>query len=254
MNEPREHAVVAAFVHIANTLSAGEYDTVDLYTSLTQDCVRLLSVASAGLLLADARGRLHVAAASSERTQDLEHFQLQRDQGPCLDCFHTGAPVLVPDLRADTARWPQFAPAAEAAGFRSVHAVPMRLRENVLGSLGLFATATGTLNEEDLYLGQALADVASLALVANRASADQATVHLELESALQSRVVLEQAKGFLAYLGGLDMDQAFAVLRRYARDHQHKLTDVAARTVSRDLDATKILDHARSRGIDLPSR
>lgn len=254
MNDSRERTVVAAFVSIANTLSAGGYDTVDLYSSLTEDCARLLDVASAGLLLADGHGKLHLAAASSERTEDVEHFQLQREQGPCVDCFHRGEPVLVADLRQERERWPQFVPAAEAAGFRSVHALPMRLRDTVLGTLGLFGTHTGTLDDEDLHLGQALADVASLALVVNRASADQATINRQLQEALNSRVVLEQAKGVLAQTGGLDMDQAFAVLRRYARDHSHNLGEVAARTVSRELSGDALLAHARAKGLELPSR
>lgn len=253
MNDSRERAVVAAFVSIANTLSAGGYDTVDLYSSLTEDCARLLDVASAGLLLADGHGRLHLAAASSERTEDVEHFQLQRDEGPCVDCFREGAPVYVADLRQERARWPQFVPAAEAAGFRSVHALPMRLRDTVLGALGLFGTRVGTLDKDDLHLVQALADVASLALIVNRASTDQATINRQLQEALNSRIVVEQAKGVLAQTGSLDMDQAFAILRRYARDHGQGLANVAARTVSRELPGRAILDHARAKGVELPS-
>lgn len=253
MNDSRERSVVAAFVSIANTLSAGGYDTVDLYASLTEDCARLLDVASAGLLLADPNGKLHLAAASSERTEDVEHFQLQREEGPCVDCYHQGAPVLVADLRLERTRWPQFVSAAEAAGFLSVHALPMRLRGTVLGALGLFGTHAGALVEEDLHLGQALADVASLALVVNRASADQAVINRQLQEALTSRVVLEQAKGVLAQNGGLDMDQAFAVLRCYARDHGLRLADVAVRTVGRELSGGALLEHARSRGVALPS-
>lgn len=251
MSETRERTVISAFVSIAGTLSTGEYDTVDLYSTLTEDCARLLDVASAGLLLADAHGKLHLAAASSERTEDVEHYQLQRDEGPCVDCYRGGEPVLVADLRQEWKRWPQFVPAAEAAGFRSVHALPMRLRDTVLGALGLFGTRTGMLDEEDLHLGQALADVASLALVVNRASADQATINRQLQEALNSRVVLEQAKGALAQVGGLDMDQAFAVLRRYARDHGHRLAEVAARTVNRELSGEELLRHARSTGMNV---
>lgn len=155
-----------AFVSLANNL-VDEGDVIELLTSLTTDCARLLDIASAGLLLADHRRALHLVAASSEATRDLELFQLQRDQGPCLDCFRTGAPVSVPDLRDERERWPAFAAAAAGAGFVAVHAVPMRLRDNVLGALGLFGATAGPLNDDDLALAQALAHVASVALVAS---------------------------------------------------------------------------------------
>jgi transcriptional regulator with GAF, ATPase, and Fis domain len=209
----REHAVTQAFVAIANSLVDGN-DTVDLLSRLATDCARLLDVASAGLLLADPRGVLHVVAASSERTHSLELFQLQREEGPCLDCYHHGSPVLVADLRQETERWPQFVAAATQGGFASVHALPMRLRDNILGALGLFGTLPGNLAEDDLELAQALAHVASVALVADKAATDQVAVSEQLQAALTSRIVIEQAKGLLAQLGNLDMEEAFAVLRR----------------------------------------
>jgi hypothetical protein len=247
MNE-REKAVTEAFVSIANILVDG-YDLLDLYLGLTSDCARLLDIAEAGLLLADSDGVLHVMAASSEGTLALELLQLQREEGPCLDCFHEGAVVEVPDLAAETARWPEFVPAAQAAGFSSVHALPMRLRDTILGTLGLFGAKVGALNEEDLALGQALAHVASVALVAERVTADGKALNAQLQAALTSRVTLEQAKGFLAHLGELDMDQAFAVLRRYARDHNLRLADVAARMVSRELAPDLVLAHAAAKGL-----
>lgn len=248
VNGTREHSVTAAFVSIANSLVDG-YDLVDLYSGLTTDCARLLDVASAGLLLADARGVLHVVAASSEKTRNLELFQLQQEEGPCLDCFRGGLPVAVPDLAAEAARWPQFVEAATAAGFVSVHAMPMRLRDTVLGALGLFGTKRGPLNEDDLGLAQALAHVASVALVAGRAATDKTAINEQLQIALTSRVVLEQAKGLLAQLGNLDMDQSFAVLRRYARDHNQRLSDLAQEVVSRQQPARVLIEHARARGV-----
>ncbi|HZE67132.1 MAG TPA: GAF and ANTAR domain-containing protein [Sporichthyaceae bacterium] len=248
MNTERERGVISAFVGIAKSLTEG-YDIVELYTELTTDCVRLLDIASAGLLLADGLGVLHLMAASSERAHDIETFQLQRHEGPCLDCFRGGAPVLVDDLAAAEQRWPQFVPAALSAGFTSVHALPMRLQDTVLGALGLFSTETGRLTDDDLHLGQALAATASLALVAERSSADKDALNAQLHTALQSRVVLEQAKGLIAQSGSLDMEQAFDVLRRYARDHNEKLSHVAAQTVERTLPAGVILDHARRKGI-----
>jgi transcriptional regulator with GAF, ATPase, and Fis domain len=246
----REAAVSRAFVQLANGMVDG-VDVVDLLGTLTTECARLLDIASAGLLLADRHAVLHVVAASSEATRSLELFQLQRDQGPCLDCFHSGTPVSVPDLAAEAARWPAFVGAAQSAGFASLHALPMRLRDNVLGALGLFGTTAGALGDDDLDLGQALAHVASVALVSDRATADHAAVAEQLQSALTSRVLVEQAKGLLAQLGGLEMAQAFEALRHFSRDHNERLTDVAGRVVSRTLPAQQVLSHALSKG-ELP--
>jgi len=242
----RERSITTALVSLTSHL-VGQLDVVDLLTELTADCERLLDVASAGLLLADGRGVLHVLAASSERTRSLELLQLQRDEGPCLDSYHGHAPVLVPDLRRERERWPHFVDAATEAGFVSVHALPMRLRDRPLGTLGLFGTEVGSLNADDLSLAQAMADVASIALIANQAADDQAVLTKTLQGALSSRVVIEQAKGLLAQLGGLEMPEAFAVLRRYARDHNRRFHDVADHLVSRQLDAASVLTDARAR-------
>lgn len=248
MTSTREHDVIQAFVALSQELADG-YDMVDLLSGLTTHCVRLLDVASAGLLLADPRGVLHVVAASSERTRNLELYQLQRDQGPCRDCFQAGTPVNVPDLAAELDRWPQFVPAARASGFAAVHALPMRLRNTVLGTLGLFGDRAGALADDDLVLGQALAHVASVAIVNDAAAADRTALNTQLQRALDSRIILEQAKGLLAQIGGFDMDDAFRVLRRYARDHGYKLSDVASQIVARRLSGTALIDHARAASI-----
>ena len=245
MTVDRELQVTQAFVALASSLANGD-DVIDLLSTLTTDCARLLDVASAGLLLADSRGVLHVMAASSETVRDLEIFQLQRAEGPCLDCFRGAEPVSVADLEQERERWPQFVPAARAAGFASVHALPMRLQNNTLGALGLFGEKAGQLGEADLSLGQALADVASVALVQDRTATGQAAVNDQLQQALSSRVVLEQAKGVLAQQGDLDMAQAFAVLRQYARDHNLRLAGVAKDVVTRDVPAQQLLEHARA--------
>ncbi|WP_209306343.1 GAF and ANTAR domain-containing protein [Blastococcus sp. CT_GayMR19] len=239
----RERDVTRAFVDLASSLVNG-YDVVDLLSNLTADCALLLDVASAGLLLADGRGVLHVMAASSERTRQLELFQVQRSDGPCRDCYLDGAPVSAPDLREEIDRWPLFTPAALEAGFVSVHAVPMRLRDTVLGALGLFGTSAGPLDPDDLSLGQALADVASVALVQDKATTDQRSVNEQLQTALTSRIVLEQAKGVLAQQGLLPMEDAFAALRRYARDHNLRLTAVAEAVVARRLSAGLVLERS----------
>ena len=248
MSDTRERDIIHAFVALSNELVDG-YDIVDLLTDWTENCARLLDVAAAGLLVADGRGVLHVVAASSERTHYLEVFQLQRDQGPCLDCFHAGTAVSVPDLQAEAHRWPEFARVAESVGFTSVHAVPMRLRDTVLGTFGLFGTTPGALNDEDLALAQALVHVASVALVNERSASDRQLVNAQLQHALTSRVVLEQAKGVLAAVGHLEMEDSFTVLRRYSRDHGHRLTDVAERVVKRELPGQELIDYARSASI-----
>jgi len=248
MPDTRERDIIHAFVGLSNELVDG-YDIVDLLTDWTENCARLLDVAAAGLLIADGRGVLHLIAASSEGTHYLEVFQLQRDQGPCLDCYHTGAAVSVPDLAAESHRWPEFARVAESVGFASVHAVPMRLRDTVLGTFGLFGNAPGSLNESDSALAQALVHVASVALVNERSASDRQLVNAQLQHALTSRIVLEQAKGVLAASGNLEMEDSFTVLRRYARDHGHRLTDIAQRVVDRDIRGQELIDYARTTSI-----
>jgi len=251
MTDNREREVTQAFVSLASALVTG-YDVVDLLDGLTAECARLLDIASAGLLLADRFGVLHVLAASTEHTRQLELFQLQRHEGPCLDCYRTGQPVTVTDLSAESARWPQFTAAASIAGFVSVHALPMHLGDNVLGALGLFGTSVGALNQDDLTLGQALADVASVALVQDSATHDTGVVNEHLQRALTNRVIIEQAKGVLAQHGGLEMAETFAVLRRYSRDHEQRLADVARAVTSRVLPAQDLLDATTSQPLGDP--
>jgi len=246
MTETREQRIVAAFVDLASSLANG-FDAIDLFTTLTERCVAILDVSSAGLILADGLGDLHVLAASSQGTRDLEVFQLQRDEGPCRDCYHLGAPVSAPDLSVLTERWPRFVPRALEEGLVSVHAVPLRLRQDVLGALGLFRTEVGALDVPDHALAQALADVATVALVQEHAVADRAVVVEQLQRALTSRIVVEQAKGALAYAGDLSVGDAFAAMRHYARDRNERLSEVAAAVVARVLSTQAVLDHARLR-------
>jgi transcriptional regulator with GAF, ATPase, and Fis domain len=248
MAETREREIIRAFMELSNELVEG-YDMVDLLAEWAANCARLLDVAAAGLLLADGQGVLHLAAASSERTHHLEVFQLQRHQGPCLDSFHSGAAVIVPDLVAESQRWPDFARVAQSVGIASVHAFPMRLRDAALGTLGLFGDAPGRLDQDDLKLAQALVHVASVAIVNEKAASDRDIVNAQLQHALTSRIVLEQAKGVIASAGQLTMDDAFRVLRRYARDHGRQLSSVAEHVVNRTLRPQELLDHARSAAI-----
>lgn len=246
MNGEREGSVTAAFVSIADSL-VDDYDVVDMLEQLTGDCARLIAVESVGMLLADAEGVLQVAAASSKRMRLMELYQVQCREGPCLDCYRDGVPVLVADLDQERARWPDFVTVAREVGYASVHAVPIRLRENVLGALGLFGTAPGALSDEDLALARALAHVGAIALVTNKATADAAEVNAQLQTALDSRVLIEQAKGLLSEQAGIDMDTAFVLLRRYAREHNTRLQDLAQALVARELPARQVLDYARTR-------
>lgn len=247
MSAGREQDVVSSLVSLAGGMVTGSVDVVDLLSELTDDCARLLDVAAAGLLLADERAALHVMAASSERVAHVEAMQLQRAEGPCLDCFHGSRPVSAPELERERERWPHFVPTALAAGFASVHAVPLRLRDTVLGALGLFGERSGPLNAADLMLAQGMADVASIALVQERTATDQKAVTEQLQLALTSRVVLEQAKGMLAHTADVDMPTAFAMLRRYARDHNLRLSDVAYTVVHRMTPVQTLVEHSARR-------
>jgi GAF domain-containing protein len=231
------------FVELADTMVV-DFDVIDFLQMLTDRSVRLLDVSEAGLLLADPRGDLRVVAASSERARLLELFQIQSDQGPCLDCFRTGQPVAVADLSAATRRWPHFAPAAQEAGFAAVQALPMRLREQVIGALNLFRATPGAFDQADMRVGQALADVATISLLNERSLRRSETLNEQLQAALNSRVTIEQAKGKLAERMQLDMDQAFSMLRRYARTRNVRLSDVARAFV----DGSEALPGLEERG------
>jgi GAF domain-containing protein len=214
------------FVDLADTMVA-DFDVIDFLHMLTDRSVQLFAASAAGVVLADPRGELRVAAASSEKAGLLELFQLQNDQGPCLECFRTGRPVTAPDLADQAQRWPRFAHAALQAGFRTVEALPMRLRDQVIGALNLFRAEPGAFDPADLRIAQALADVATIGLLHERNVRRRETVAEQLQSALNSRVVIEQAKGKLAERRGIDMDRAFTMLREYARNSNQHLTDVA---------------------------
>src|SRR5450755_1169610 len=214
------------FVELTDTMVAG-FDVIDFLHVLTDRSVQLLDVSAAGLLLADPRGELRVVAASSEAARLLELFQIQNDQGPCLDCFRTGRPVAAADLAAAAPRWPRFAPVAREAGFAAVQALPMRLREQVIGALNLFRAHPGPYDPADIRVGQALADVATISLLQERNMRHSDTLNEQLQTALNSRVIIEQAKGKLAERLGLDMDQAFGLLRESARTSNRRLSDVA---------------------------
>jgi len=219
------------FVELADTLVA-DYDVIEFLNSLTQRVVELLGVTASGVLLADHLGTLSVLAASTEQTRLLELFQLQNAQGPCLDAYLTGQSVTCVDLASADDRWPLFAPAARSAGFGAVYALPMRLREQVIGAVNLFSATAGSMDSDDIELGQSLADVATIGILHERVVRRHDEVAGQLQTALNSRVLIEQAKGVIAERLTVSVDDAFGTLRRYARNNNAKLTDVATAVVN----------------------
>lgn len=222
----REAVLARTLVELADTL-VEDFDVVELLTLLTDRCVDVLDVTAAGLLLAAPGGDLRVMASSSEAMRLVELFELQTDEGPCLDCYRTGQPVVNKDLSRMNSRWPRFAPRAIAAGFTSVHALPMRLRGLTIGALNLFRATEGTVDDADADAAQALADVATIAILQHRATLETQVVNNQLTQALNSRIVIEQAKGVVGERENLTMEQAFTLLRSYARNHNLRLVEVA---------------------------
>ena len=215
------------FVEVSDTL-VDEFDLIDFLHTLTVRTVDLVGATAAGLLLADQRGRLEFMAASDENTRLLELFQVQSSEGPCLDAFRTAAPVVNADLRTATGRWPRFAPRATAAGFRSVHAFPLRLRTEVIGALNVFGTdSSSELDTADVPVVQALADVATIALLQERTIRRGEILSEQLQGALNSRITIEQAKGAVAQANDVSVDEAFTLLRDYSRRNNRRLGEVA---------------------------
>lgn len=224
MVQDRERAIIDSFMGFADRL-VDDFDVLDVTAQLAEDCAALLDVAAAGLLLADAGGVLHLLAATSQQARSVEVFQLQREEGPCLQCYRTGVAVIVSDLGEEAGRWPRFVAVARQQGFASVHAIPIRLRSQVLGALGLFGTTAGELNAEDLNLAQSLAHVAAIAIA--QQSQTRRDLLPDLQAAVAGRGLLELAKGVLAEVHGLDMDDAFTRLRAHARENHKPLSEVA---------------------------
>ena len=219
------------FVEVADTL-IHDFDLVDFLHNLTAHAAAVSGAEAVGLLLADQQGKLRYMAASNETGKMLELFQLQNAEGPCLDCYSTRAPVINADLATATERWPKFAPAAIAAGFQSVHAFPMRLRDSVIGALNLFGHADVEFKDDEVRVVQALADVATIALLQERSIARAGSLTEQLQGALNSRIVIEQAKGALARQEGTTPSAAFEMLRAEARKSRRRLVDVATEVIS----------------------
>ena len=227
--------LIEVFVEMADSLVAG-FDLIDFLQSLTDRAAEVSGADAVGLVLADRKGRLTFMAASNDAGRALELFQLQEHEGPCLDCFVTGRPVVNADLASATRRWPSFAPQALEAGFAAVHAIPMRLRQEAVGALNLFGRTHVEFEAGDARVVQALADVATIAILQHRTISRAETVTAQLQGALTSRVVIEQAKGVLARAEGISVDAAFESLRARARAEQRRIVDVALAVLDPHVD------------------
>jgi len=235
----REALLARTFVELADNL-VDDFDVVDLMCLLADRCAEVTGAAAVGLMLASPDGELRVLASSSEAMRLLEIFEAESDQGPCVDCYRSGAPVVGLDLSAADGPWSDFAPRAVAAGFLSVQAVPMRLRGRTIGAMNMYRRQRGPMLDVDVVAAQALADVSTIAILQHRAALDAQALTEQLQHALNARVVIEQAKGVLAERTGLDMEQSFARLRRHARNHGLRLTDVAQAVATKALAVSSL--------------
>jgi GAF domain-containing protein len=241
----REQRLAEVFVELADTLVA-DFDVVDFLQTLTERCVELADTDAAGLSLDDQRGGLQVVAYTDESARLLELFELQKAEGPCLDCFATGQVIANVDLAASRSRWPVFTEAALGSGFAYSHALPLRLRRQVVGALNLFTVERRPLSDDHLAVVQGMADIATISLLHERALRDQVVLAEQLQAALHSRIVIEQAKGVLSARAAIDVGEAFRRIRTHARRTGHKLTTVAEAVV------TGSLDHADLRAVGDP--
>jgi GAF domain-containing protein len=241
----REQDLLAAFVEFADTF-VDDYDVVEFLHRLAERCVGLVDASEAGIMLADRDGTLHYIASSSERMHLIELFELQHDEGPCLDAYRTGVAVHVGMADDANTRWPRFAPHARDIGFQSVSAIPMRLRTDVIGALNLFSMTPEPLSSEDLQVAQALADIATIGILQERALTDGQVVTSQLEGALKSRIAIEQAKGMVAEHNHVSIDDAFTLLRGYARKNNRLLRQTADAILDGTLTADALTGTTRN--------
>jgi len=235
----REQDLLNAFIEFADTF-VDDYDIVEFLHRLAERCVGLVNASEAGIMLADRAGELHYVASSSERMRLIELFELQHDEGPCLDAYREGVSVHS-ELAADAdARWPRFAAHARDVGFESVSALPMRLRSEIIGALNIFSVHPVSLDLEDRLVVQALADIATIGILQERALGDALVVTSQLEAALESRIAIEQAKGIVAERNRVTVDEAFTLLRNYARAHNELLSQTAREIIEGTLGAAAL--------------
>jgi hypothetical protein len=227
------------FVELADTLVT-DFDVVDFMTVLAHRCVELLGASEAGVVLADERGSLRSVASSHESARLLDLFEIQNQEGPCLDCYRTGEQIVNVSLAPPENRWPKFDGEARRLGFTTVHALPMRLRGQVIGAINVFASDGTPLTATEVEVGQALADVATVGILQERSIREARLLNEQLQAALNSRIVIEQAKGMLAERRLIEMDAAFETLRSHARNTNQKLSDVAHAVVAGTLSAESL--------------
>ena len=231
----REELVVRALVEMADTL-VGDFDVVELLTGLASRCVELLGISAAGVMVATVQGDVRLVASSSEAMRVLELFELQAEEGPCLYAYRSGEPVDHLVLAAGSDPWPRFSVAAVEAGFESVFALPLRLRDTTIGALNLFSVGVVPMSEPNTVVARAFADLAAISILQHRSADEHQRTNEQLSYALNSRIVIEQAKGIIAERSGVDLSVAFDRLRGYARDHNLRLTEVAHAAVDGTLD------------------
>ena len=234
-----DHQITETLVELADTLVRG-FDGIDFLHTLTERCVQLLGVDAAGILLIDQRGTLKLVAASTEQTRLLELFQLQNKEGPCLDCYHSGHSVACADLAVAPQQWPLFATAAREQGFAAVQAVPMRLREQILGALNLFCNSPHSIPTDTTAVAQSFANVATISILQLRALRHSEMVTEQLQTALNSRILIEQAKGILAERRHTSLTEAFTLMRSYARSHNRPLSQIAQAIITQTPDITDL--------------
>jgi GAF domain-containing protein len=235
----RESFLIATLVELADNL-VDDYDVIDILTVLTLRSVQAVDVDAAGVMLASPTGELQFVASSSESMKVLELFQIQANEGPCVDCFRNGLPITNQALSETDGRWPLFTPRAIAQGFRAVHCLPMRLRGRTIGALNLFRAHDGSLTDDDVAVAQGLADVATIAILQHEVTLDANTLNAQLSNALNSRIIIEQAKGMVSQATNCDMDHAFNRLRTHARNHNEGLTGLATRVVDKSIDSNEL--------------
>jgi hypothetical protein len=229
----READLLATLVQLADTM-VDDYDQFDLLNDMAAACVRILDTDTAGLSLAH-KGELGYVTGSDEQMRVIELFQAAHQEGPCVDAFRSGQPVHAPDISAHVDRWPQWAPRALELGFRAADAIPLVLRHESIGALNLYSRRVRSLDERDVQAGMALADMATIGILHDRAHRQGQVVQSQLEVALQSRIIIEQAKGVISEREGIDPHEAFERLRQYARSGNLKLLETAQRIVDGDL-------------------
>jgi len=233
----RDQTIIDSFITMADNLVA-DFDVIDLLTGLADRCGSVLGVSAVGVMFASPTEHLRLVASSSDAMRVVELFELQSQEGPCLDAYRTGMQVGRERLQAGTNRWPRFSPVALEAGFEWVLALPLRLRETVIGALNLFSADGHSIDDRDIMVAQAFADLATISVLQHGAAMESQRINSQLNEALASRIRIEQAKGIVSERAGIDIPEAFSRLRHYARSHSLRLTDVAEAAIDNTLDSS----------------